>query len=51
VKFAFDERNFTNVVLAETKAQKATTFEVGTRDAGPTIPGSALYRMQLRGST
>ena len=45
----FGELNFTNVVLADTKAQKATTLEVGTRGRRPDYSWDlALYRMQIK---
>ncbi|MGE0719440.1 MAG: TonB-dependent receptor family protein [Alphaproteobacteria bacterium] len=45
----FGELNFTNVALADTKAQKATTFEIGTRGRRPDYAWDvAAYRMNLR---
>ena len=43
------ELNFTNASLSDTKAQKATTFEIGTRGRRPDYTWDvALYRMHLR---
>ncbi|WP_197735855.1 TonB-dependent receptor family protein [Allostella humosa] len=45
----FGELNFTNTVLADTKAQRATTFEIGTRGRRPDYSWDlALYRMNLK---
>jgi len=45
----FSELNFTNVVLADTKAQRATTFELGTRGRRPDFTWDfAVYRAHLR---
>lgn len=45
----FGELNFTNVVLADTKAQRATTYEVGTRGRRPDFTWDVvLYHMRLK---
>lgn len=46
---SFGELNFTNAVLSDTKAQRATTFEVGTRGRRPDFTWDlALYRAYLK---
>jgi iron complex outermembrane receptor protein len=45
----FSELNFTNLVLGSTKAQRATTYEIGTRGRRPDLVWDlSLYRMNLR---
>ncbi|MGE4221604.1 MAG: TonB-dependent receptor family protein [Alphaproteobacteria bacterium] len=45
----FGELNFANVALADTRAQKATTYEIGTRGRRPDYRWDlAAYRMNLR---
>ena len=46
---SFGELNFTNAALAETRAQRATTLEIGTRGAGESLSWDvAIYRAELR---
>ena len=46
---SFGELNFTNAVLSDTKAQRATTLEVGTRGERPDFTWDlALYRAYLK---
>ncbi|WP_374445350.1 TonB-dependent receptor family protein [Stella sp.] len=45
----FGDLNFTNLVLASTKPQRATTFEIGSRGRRPDYTWDvAVYRMNLR---
>lgn len=45
----FGELNFTNAALSDTKAQRATTFEIGTRGEKADLTWDlALYRAHLR---
>lgn len=46
---SFGELNFTNAALADTKAQRATTFEAGTRgERGKLAWDVSVYREQIR---